>query len=185
MHVRLSTCMGTEVVDRAHGEVIGFLAGIFLHPDTGKVEGVFVRGISGLFARAELLFCGSDDILHWGTVLQIRAASCLAPLVDRIRLSALFAEGRTIVGQRVETTSGNYMGRCRDIQVDTIKMRLEWLFPRRLLRRETSLPISEVIEVRSEAVIVRDPVRPILASSQEKKEVEPLSFESFPEIAEA
>ena len=44
------------------------------------------------------------------------------------------------------------------MQIDTERLRVEWLFPRRLLQWGVALPFSEVIEVRKDAVIVKDPV---------------------------
>ena len=181
MHVRYSTCFGTEVIDRSTGDILGMLSGLFVHPDTGKLEGIFVTFPGGIFAHSQSLFCGSDDIVHWGATVQVRSQTCLSPIEDRIRLLPL--QGRPVIGQRIRTDAGKAVGICNDIQIDTEKMRLEWLFPRRFFRQGTAIPAADIVEVRSEAVIVRDALKhvPLSVSSQE----EPAIFESFPEVAEA
>ncbi|OGJ59802.1 hypothetical protein A2881_00855 [Candidatus Peribacteria bacterium RIFCSPHIGHO2_01_FULL_55_13] len=177
MHVRLTTCRGASVVDRA-GELLGTLSGVFLHPDTGKVEGIFVAVPAGL-TGTEHPFCAFEDIIHWGAVVQISGRDAFAPLEDRIRLAPVIASGRTVVGQPIRTESGRLLGTCRDVQFDTEKMRVEWLFPRRFFRPGVALPISDVVEIRKDAIIVRDGMK---AEAEPAVEKEPVSYEAFPEI---
>jgi sporulation protein YlmC with PRC-barrel domain len=183
MHVRLSTCLGTEVIDRSSGETLGLLSGLFVHPDTGKLEGVYVTVATAMFGSSQSLFCGSDDIVHWGATLQIRSHSCLSPLEDRVRLIPLHQEGRTIIGQHIRSEAGRSVGRCKDVQIDTEKMRLEWLFPRRFFQQGIAIPAKDIVEVRREAIIVRDALKAeeVRSCTEKSSSV----FESFPEIAEA
>src|SRR3989338_711096 len=177
MHVRLSTCRGAGVVDRS-GEGIGTLAGILLHPDTGKVEGLFVAVPAGMFATEEP-FCAAEDVMEWGGMVQISNRDALAPVEDRIRLVPLLAEGRTILGQPIRTESGRILGICKDVQFDTEKMKLEWLFPKKCFRWGVALPVSDVVEVRRDAVIVREGLKTETMAAVEKQ---PVSYEAFPEI---
>lgn len=156
MHLRFSTAAGLPVQEEHAREAVGFISGILLHPDLGKVEGFFVR-VSG-FLRSEELFLQTMDILHWGKRIRIRDASVLIPLNDIIRLEALVEEGRFMVGQRIISESGITLGTCRDVQFDTTQFMLEWLFPRRFLRWKRAIPASSIVEVTSDAVIVRDAV---------------------------
>lgn len=176
MHVRLSTCRGAGVVDRA-GDAIGALSGILVHPDTGKVEGIFVAVPSGMMAT-EQPFCAVEDIVHWGAMIQISTCDVLGPVEDRIRLAPLLADGRIVLGQPIRTESGRELGTCKDVQFDTEKMRVEWLFPKKFFRWGVALPITDVVEVRKDAVIVREGPKTETA----KVETQPLSYEAFPEI---
>lgn len=176
MHVRLSTCHGAGVIDRL-GEALGMLSGIFVHPDTGKVEGIFVAVPAGMLATEEL-FCSCEDVVHWGAMVQISSRDALGPIEDRLRLVPILREGRTVLGQRMRTESGKALGVCRDVQFDTEKMRVEWLFPKKFFRYGVALPVTDVVEVRADAVIVREGQRTEMA----KAATEPLSYEAFPEI---
>lgn len=152
MHTRLSTAIGLPVVDDAE-EQIGALSGIFIHPDTMAIEGFFVT-ISGFFS-SETLFLPSSGIEHWGSRIRIRHRDMLSDLDEFVRLSALYAEGRCVLGQQISTDSGRWLGRCKDVQFDTRVLRLEWLFPRLFLRWGIPLPVRAVLRVTPDAVVVR------------------------------
>lgn len=155
MHVRFSTARGQPVTDPLTEESAGVLEDVLLNPDTGTVEGFFVR-VPGFF-HSEQLFLASADIAHWGVRVRVRSADVLFRLEDHVRLQALFDEGRRMLHQRIVTESGTVLGQCGDIQFDTKLFRLEWLFPRRWFRWGTPIPLSSILRVTKEAVIVRDP----------------------------
>lgn len=181
MHLRLSTCIGAEVVDRNAGDVVGIVSSIVLHPDTGKVEGIMVCIPVGMIAT-EHLFCSYEDIVHWGTKVNIRDRDALGPLSDRLRIAPFHAEGRTILHQRIRTKSGKSLGICRDVQFDTERMRLEWLFPRMWFRWGVALPATDILEVIPQAIIVRDGE---IVDRVRVPQTSPFSGEGFPEIVEA
>jgi hypothetical protein len=57
---------------------------------------------------------------------------------------------------------------------------VEWLFPRMFLRWGTALPISDVVEVRRRAIIVRDPPRTVPEGKEDKSSV----IEDLADLAE-
>lgn len=153
MRVRLSTVIGLPVIDDAE-ERLGHIAGIFLNPDTGAVEGFFVRVAS--FFNSETLFLPVSAIEHWGSRVRVRGSDVLSPLRELVRVSRLYDEGRPVLGQPIITDAGRRLGRCRDVQFDTRSFRMEWLFPKMLFRWRRPLPIRAIIEVRPDAIVVRD-----------------------------
>lgn len=150
MHVRFTQSRGTAVVDDRSEEMLATVSGIFLHPDKGCVEGFFVRTVSGD------QFLAVNDIAHWGKMIVVRDADMVSPLEERVRLQALRQEGRTILGQRIVTEGGVTLGRCVDVQFETETFRLEWLFPKRWWKRGRPIPAGAILEVREDAVCVRD-----------------------------
>lgn len=153
MRVRLSTVIGLPVVDDAEGR-LGAITGIFLNPDTGAVEGFFV-GISGFFSF-ETLFLPVSAIEHWGARVRVRDREALSPIGELVRLARLQEEGRPVLGQPIITDTGRRLGRCRDVQFDTRSFRMEWLFPKTFLQWKRPLPLRSIIEVRPDAVVVRE-----------------------------
>lgn len=152
MHVRFSSCKGLRIVDEAAGEMIGLITDILIHPDTGKVEGFFVGG--------HHLFLASSDIARFGAIVAVRRGDGVGPVDELIRLKPLLSDPRTVLGQRILTESGKNPGRCRDVQFDTKTFRLEWIFPRWHFLWGTALPVSSIVEIRPDAIIVRDTVLP-------------------------
>lgn len=165
MHVRFTSSVGLPVTAEDAHEVLGTIAGIVVQPDTGAIEGCTVR-TPGFFASGTL-FLSTEDILHWGLRITVRHADVLGPAEDRVRLQSLLREERPVLGQAMRTESGQSLGRCSDLQFNTRDFRLEWLFPRRLLRWGPPVPVSRIVEVRTDAIIVRDTVLPAEESEEE------------------
>ena len=169
MQVRFSTSVGLPVVEKQYAETIGGLAGILINPDNGKVEGFYVK-VPGVFRSSEL-FLPSLDVIKWGTHISVRDREVFAYAEDLIRLKPLLEDGRMLLGQRMQTESGQKLGVCADVQFNTKTMRLTWLFPRKWWRLGIAVPISEVIEVRKDSIIVRDPP---VTKEEQVKEVNPV-----------
>lgn len=152
MHLRLSTAIGLPVVDQTE-ELLGNVAGILINPDTGAIEGIFVRISS--FLSSEVLFAPVSDIQHWGRRIRVRDEDSLSPLDDLVRLQQMVDDGRPVLGQTIRAEEGGVIGRCADVQFDTRFCRLEWLFPRRLFFWKTPVPAASILQVRPDAIIVR------------------------------
>ncbi len=145
------------VVTENDAEPLGTVAGVFLHPDTAAVEGLFVR-VGGIFQVATL-FLAAADIARWGKRIAVRHPDALCPLDEHVRLTQVHATERPVLGQIVQTEDGQRLGRCHDVQLSTTMLRMEWIFVRRWWRREMAVPAKDILEVRREAVIVRPPLR--------------------------
>lgn len=156
MHVRFSTVEGLPVVEESGEEEIASLSGILIHPDNARIEGFYVRVPS--FFRSEELFLSVIDIAHWGSRIRVRSADVLSPLDELVRLNALVEEGRPVLHQKIVTENGATLGVCRDVQFDTISFYTEYLFPRRLGRWRRAIPVTSIVIVKKEAVVVRDAV---------------------------
>ncbi len=158
MQARFTLCVGVPVAEEDSSYALGTIADILIHPDTGRIEGFFVH-TGGMF-HADMLFLSSVDIIRWGTHVVVRDADVLSPIEDRIRLRTLLDDPRRLLGQAMRTESGKYLGRCKDVQFDTSLFLIEWIFPKRLFRWGVPLPLNQILEVRKDAIIVRDTAVP-------------------------
>lgn len=179
MHIRFSHLIGFPVTEEGSDHDLGSISGILIVPDTGKIEGFFVHTHG--FLGAESLYVSALDIIRWGTRVYIRSQDCLAPAEDRIRLQDLLRDPRTILRQKIQTESGTLVGKCADVQFNTESMHIEWLFPKRWFRIGMALPVSDILEVRPEAVIVSDPIKKESISQEEASS--PALPESEPAVA--
>jgi len=155
MHVRFSTVIGLPVIEDTGEQEIASLNGILLNPDLGKVEGFFVK-VTG-FMQSQELFLPVMDIVHWGNRVRVRDHA-LSDLQEFVRLQSLYEEGRSVLQQRILTENGTPLGVCGDVQFDTVSFYMEWIFPRKWFRWRTPLPVSSIVLVRQDAIIVRDAV---------------------------
>lgn len=180
MQVRFSSCIGIEVITDSSGEVLGNVMDFFIDPDSGKVEGLFVY-VPHLMQQRMLLLL-TADILRWGQSVSVRSVDVLGPPDDFLRYQKLLEDPRTLIGQRIVTQSGKYIGRCKDVQINTDSMQCEWLFPKKWWKWRIAFPISEVHEVTEKAIILKDPTQ--FEKEKPETEYEEL-FDSIPEAPRA
>ncbi len=154
MHVRFSTCRGLPVVSDAGGQILGSVDGILLHPDHGKVEGFFVT-VPGFFTSA-VEFLSTMDVRRFGKHIEVRDESAICDIDDHIRLRPLLEKRRPILGQSIVTEDGRLLGRCADVQFNSVSFTLEWLYPKRFLFWwGLPVPARAIVEVTRDAIVVR------------------------------
>lgn len=173
MHIRLSSTIGLHVLEEGTDEFLGIVSGALIHPDTGKIEGFFLSVPHFLHSREQ--FFATVDIVRWGTRVYLRDADAISPLEDRIRLQSLLQDPRTVIGQKMVTESDVFVGRCRDVQFSTKKMKIEWLFPRKFWRWGVALPLTEVVEIQPDKIVLRDPVKTEKAPEASSVDVQELA----------
>ena len=159
MRARYTRSIGLPVQDEETGETLGDISGILIHPDTGAIEGFFVR-VHGFLGRTDL-FLMHLDILHWGLRITVRSRDVLTSVDDLIRLRPILEGRRTVLGQTMVTEGGQTLGRCADVQFSTKQFRLEWLFPKRFFRWGVPVAASNIVEVRADAIVLKDAVLPL------------------------
>lgn len=177
MQIRLSQALGIPVVEEGTTEALGRIDWPVLNPDTGKVEGFWIKGFLG--GPAFLL---SQDILRWGMRVAVRDMDSLCDPRDIVRLDSLLASNRPIIGQTIKTEGGAVLGRCKDVQFDTTHFQLSWIFPRRFFRWGISIAANQIVEVTPEAIMVRDLVVPTQVEETEEKTI-PQILPSMPDAS--
>ncbi len=158
MHIRFSTAIGTPVIADQEEQLVGRLSGVLIHPDLGKIEGFYIS--SGSFFGAEHLFIATMSIVSWGMAIHIKSSEYVSPPEDILRIRTLLEDPRRVLSQSIITQERRRLGRCGDVQFDTKTFMLEWLFPARWFWLQAPIPVSDIIEITSSAIIVREPLRP-------------------------
>jgi len=152
MHVLRSTAIGTEIIDSIDHHIHGRVGDILIDSDRGKIIALLVDRV-GFSERHALM---TQDVESWGNRVHVRDAEVMGEVSDFVRLVEHLKNRRPLVGQNIRTKSGQWMGRCADVQFRTDTFDLEWIFPRKFLRKSLPLPVSEILEVTTEAIIIKD-----------------------------
>ena len=160
MQTRFSSCIGMEIVEESTEEVLGFVLDVLIHPDKGRVMG-FYTGIHS--------YLSGFDIVNFGNRITVRDHHAICDPTEIIRLQPLLEDRRRLLGQRVRTEKGKWLGRCKDVQFDTESMHITWLFPKRFFRWGRSIPVREILEVRKDAIIVQEPGMAQVEIDEEKE----------------
>lgn len=155
MHVRLSSSLGLPIIEKNDDHVLGVISGILINPDSGKIEGFYAK-VPGLMLKEDLFFSALDTV-KWGTRVSIQDREVLSFASDRVRLKEILEDPRSVLGQKVVYENGKSLGVCKDVQFDTDKMIMTWIFPKKFLRWGMAIPAKEIKEIKNEKIIVRDP----------------------------
>ncbi len=149
---------GMPVIDDETQENVAMLTHLLIEPDSGRILGFFVQGLSGIAAGS--LFLSALDVVSIGTKVHIRSADKLSPPEEIIRLQATLQDPRSFLGQRIRIrSSGRTIGTCSDVQFDTGRFVVEWMFPRRFFFSVRPIAVSEIVDVTEEAIWIQDPLR--------------------------
>jgi uncharacterized protein YrrD len=181
MQIRASVALGMPVVDEEAQEIVAFLSSPLILPDTGKIEGFFVISAGGLISGELFLSC--SDIVAWGTRVHVLSFDRLSPPEELIRLQPLLDDPRPFLGQRIMTKRGKkVIGICDDVQFDTRHFLVQWIFPKKFFFfHNDPLPTTEILEVTPEAIIIREPLRPV---RQKIDEAEKSKGDGLPALAD-
>ncbi len=160
---------GTSIVEDRSDSVVAKVSGVLCEPDRGEVVGFFVQSLTE--PHAAVLFLSVQDIVAWGAYIHILDRDRLAEPSDLVRLRSLLTNGRRIIGQQIITRKRRTkIGVCRDIQFDTHHFRIEWIFPYKFFFfAQSPIAVKEIIEVKREYIIVKEPLRPLMVKSKEEK----------------
>ncbi len=164
MHVRFSTLLGMPILEEGDRVPVGSIGGILLNPDKGVVEGFFLE--HGLFGSQSLFLAARDVARITGTRVHIRSSESLGPVEESVRLAPLTQERRRVLGQKMVTDAGRALGRCTDVQFNTVTFVVEWLFPRRLLRARAPIPVTAIVKVTPESIIIRESLQPEIVDEE-------------------
>lgn len=182
MHVRLSSVLGTPVVDDQTQQFLGLLHDPVIQADSGKIEGFFVH--TALPEFPPIVFLQTSDIIAWGTNVHILSKDRLSPPEELVRLQSSLHDPRTFLGQRIRIEgSGRILGTCADVQFDTRHCLVEWIFPRRFFVYRQPVLATDISEVTPDAIWVRDPLQSVREKAVQKLPAETttvLSTDSVP-----
>ncbi len=149
---------GMSVIDDETQENVAMLTHPLIDPDSGRILGFFVQGFSGI--ATGVFFLSTLDVVSIGTKVHVRSADKLSPPEEIVRLQKNLQDPRSFLGQHIRIrSSGRTIGRCSDVQFDTGRFVVEWMFPKRLFFSVRPIAVSEIIEVTEEAIWIQDPLR--------------------------
>ena len=169
MHLLYSQAIGTEIIDDVDHRIQGIVDDILIDPDKGKIVGLLVM----VKVAPEQYLLQTQDILAWGKRIHVRSEDVLGPAEEFVRFQQLLSDERTIVGQRIQTEHKRYLGKCVDVQFNTERLNIEWIFPRKFIRRGIALPATDILEVIPEAIVVKSQRPREVIAEEEIKEATP------------
>jgi len=105
-----------SAIQNGEGALVGFVEDLIINPDSGELAGLLVR--EG-FGKKQLKTLGAKDVLGISTDFYlISNYTDLGEIDEIVRLKQIMDKETKIVGNKVYTFSGTYLGRVFDYTVD-------------------------------------------------------------------
>lgn len=164
--------LGAKVLEFDSGNLLGFVTGILIDPDTGMVEAFWVKALNLPLGKVILR---SVDILELKKHLYVTSEKVLAQAEDVIRISEILRDGRVFLGNVVQSEAGRTYGYCDDISFDCVTFVLKKIHARRTFfglftLEERTFSYDRILRVLPEMILVDDDTsgrEPLMATTPE------------------
>jgi len=148
-----SEITGAQIISESEGIAIGFVSDIIIDPFTGAVAGI---SLNKKFSQV----IPALDIRKLGNPTIISTIDAVSEPEDIIKIKQILEYGAKILGNKVFTKSGFYLGKVYDFAVNINAMALTKIAVAKsilgLVRfNEVLLPHTEIVEIKPEKIIVR------------------------------
>ncbi|MDX9970438.1 MAG: PRC-barrel domain-containing protein [Candidatus Gracilibacteria bacterium] len=107
------------------------------------------------------LIVTEQDISGYEFFPRIKGDDCIIEGVDVVRVYEIQKKGLFLIGNRVVTEKGKYLGVCEDFSFDDTEFRIKKIFvSRRILHffsvEDRIIPLEDIVEVKKSKIIVKD-----------------------------
>jgi len=120
-----SQIIGNPVLREGDGETVALMQDAIIHPDTGKIEGFWVKPLT-LPVKSAVI--PSESILEWKKNVYVKDEREIAEPEDIIKIAEILSRDTLFMGNQVKNEEGLYLGRVFDLDFDTEKFYLRNLY---------------------------------------------------------
>ncbi len=144
-------------MDQDDGSVLALLQDIIIHPDTGRIEGFWVKPLTVPLANGVI---HSDSILEWKKNIYIKGDNEISEADEIIKIAEILERKCLFMGAMIKNEEGEVLGRVEDLDFDTKKLRLNNLYTQKnfigFRFNKRAFSYKSVVEVLPEHIVVKD-----------------------------
>lgn len=159
--------VGQLIVSHDDAEPLALLRDVILNPDTGKIGGWWVKPITLPLSLGILL---PEDILSWKKSIYITSENVIADPSDLVRLEEMLQRNVALLGKKVYSETGRYLGKVLDFSFDPNLSVLRSIYVRRgfwlWTLSQRVFGMESIIEIQSDRIIVKDLTTEKVAESE-------------------
>ncbi|KKQ69434.1 MAG: hypothetical protein US89_C0001G0009 [Candidatus Peregrinibacteria bacterium GW2011_GWF2_38_29] len=149
-----SEFIGVPILSESERAVVGVVADFIVDPNNGKIEGIAMD--SGFKKVIPAI-----DILKLSIPVMISEMDAISDTDDIIKIKNILSENKKIIGNKVFTKSGIFVGKVYDYAINLsnmcmVKLAIAKSFLGLFHINEILLPSSEIIEITPEKIIIND-----------------------------
>ncbi len=152
--------IGTPVLDFEDASPLALIKDIIIDPDTGKIEGLWVKPLESLLTYGVLQ---TQDILEWKKNLYIRHENVIGDPAEIIKIADILSQKRYFLGNAVRTEGGEAWGKVMDLDFDTLHYYVRNLYAQKYFLglipyEKRGVSYDLILEVLPEAIVVKDKI---------------------------
>jgi sporulation protein YlmC with PRC-barrel domain len=152
-----SKILGTPVLSHDEGDPLATVEDVVIHPDTGKIEALWVRPLTLPFRHGILT---GESIISWKKNIYVKDEQSIAEPEEVVRIADILARKTYFIGNRVKGESGRRYGKVFDFDFDDRKMYLRYLFVHQSLLvfdyGHRFFHYDSIVQALPEAIIVKE-----------------------------
>lgn len=155
----LST-IGTQIHQHDDGNLLAVVRDVIIDTDTGKIEGFWVKPLTVPLNNAVIQ---TSDIIEWKQKIYVKNDSVIGDCEDIIRISEILARDTLIIGNRVESKEGEYLGDVYSLDFDSKELIIRQIYTEKkalglIGHHKRIFSFNSIIEIKQSVIIVEDKV---------------------------
>lgn len=153
--------VGNKLVDLDKSQTIGEVTNWVIDPDERKLSALVIKQ-AGMFGKTRVVT--TTDIIEYGPgIVVIKNQNAVISPDEVVGLPKLLKSRHRVMGERVETRSGRFIGLVEDVLFETTDSTLQKFYIKPTLlglvtRPDIIIGIDKVIQIEPRRVVVHDEV---------------------------
>ena len=171
--------IGTHVHQHDDGNILAVVRDVIIDPSNGKIEGLWVKPLTVPLSDAVIK---TSDIIEWKKKIYIKDDSVIGESEDLIRISDILAMGTLVIGNRVESQEGEYLGDVYSLDFDSEKLKLRQIYTEKKILgfiryQKRIFSFNSIIEIKKSVIVVDN------KTTEKEKVIEPVLIKDSPASA--
>jgi len=154
MILRYTQIIGLPIFELKNQSLIGYSHECVLDNIKKSILGIVLK--PGLFSQPKFILLQMDVLKILKKNIVVRDEGAISEIKDLVRVQTLIDDGIFGVGQKVQTESGNNLGKLYDFLVDSESLGITKLYTKDLTK-ERIIPASDIISIEPKIIIIKDP----------------------------
>jgi len=163
MILRYTQIIGLPIFELKNQSLVGYSYECVLDNVKNSILGIVLK--PGLFSKPKFLLLQMDVLKILKKSIVIRDEGAVSEIKDIVRVRTLIDDGIFGVGQKVQTESGQNLGRLYDYLVDSDNLIITKLYIKDLAK-ERIISAANIVSIEPRIITVKDSLDTIEATSE-------------------
>jgi len=168
MILRYTQIIGLPIFELKNQSLLGYSHECVIDNVKKSILGIVLK--PGIFSQPKYILLQMDVLKILKKNIVIRDEGAISEIKDLVRVQALIDDGMFGIGQKVQTESGNNLGKLYDFLVDSESLGITKLYVRDMTK-ERIISASDIISIEPKVIVIKDPNAAIEAIAETVPEI--------------